>query len=610
MNHVEYLSKLVPFGNASFKDIISELQDTPSISIETKCITVVKDHCRKGVGLIILTGNAGHGKTFICREVLFDFLNKDRSDSDHFKDISKLLLGEEISDKGVESGEGKKLVVHKDLSDMSTYQAADLLHKGLSAAKSKATLVCVNEGRLRETINEIKDPDTKKRIRAGLEHCINDGVSSTDSDLTFINMNYQSVTAIRSDGTTLVEQTLKEWLDNDALWLPSGEHGLDNCPIMRNRELLISGTNESKRRRHGIVFLFRLAELFGHSTTIREMIMTLAYIITGGLTFEDVKNRNRGNDKQWQSKYAFHQLIFGEGRTESELELLPLLKKIKCFDPSRCSWRKSDDNYIVGMDRATQKDSDLSFDHLGNKRDAHETMQGGHVEGTGTESGDEEAESIKKAVILLRRRDFFDLWSEDSQEENLLNQERANRLGLLNYSSFERLLNDSENCENEKKELIKALHALQGITPWNHHITTSKLRLLHSAFIKANSDYSPINREIKKGLIEINSEPQAWRANDGSLKKISDTCDWRHNNLYLKIDNKELLLTLERYSYLIKASEGYYTKSFYSSDVERIQNFLSNLSSTADDCEEDTLKIVSLDGVKEYTIDNNQIEYN
>ena len=92
MDHVEYLSKLVPFGNASFKDIISELQDAPSISIETKCIKVVKDHCRKGAGLIILTGNAGHGKTFICREVLFDFLNKDRRDSDHFKEISKLIL--------------------------------------------------------------------------------------------------------------------------------------------------------------------------------------------------------------------------------------------------------------------------------------------------------------------------------------------------------------------------------------------------------------------------------------------------------------------------------------------------------------------------------------
>ena len=128
------------------------------------------------------------------------------------------------------------------------------------------------------------------------------------------------------------------------------------------------------------MFLFRLAELYGHSTTIREMLMLLAYIITGGLSCSDVKRKNRKQGKgEWQSGFAFHQLIFGDGRSTYELNKFRFLKRLRFFDRAGSSWRSSDDRYVVGVRGASQNDSDLAFVFKSGKsmevRCAHKTMQ-------------------------------------------------------------------------------------------------------------------------------------------------------------------------------------------------------------------------------------------
>ena len=58
------------------------------------------------------------------------------------------LLGDSISTEGV-GQDGKKLIMHKDLSDTGISSAANLLQAGLQNADDHATLACGNEGRLR-----------------------------------------------------------------------------------------------------------------------------------------------------------------------------------------------------------------------------------------------------------------------------------------------------------------------------------------------------------------------------------------------------------------------------------------------------------------------------
>ena len=51
--HIEYLSRFVPF-KADYRDIITELQDDPDITIELEGHQDCKKLCREGKGLIIL----------------------------------------------------------------------------------------------------------------------------------------------------------------------------------------------------------------------------------------------------------------------------------------------------------------------------------------------------------------------------------------------------------------------------------------------------------------------------------------------------------------------------------------------------------------------------
>jgi hypothetical protein len=607
MDHIEYLSRFVPF-KAGFQDIVTELQEDPGIAIETKAIKTVKGLCRTGKGLVILTGNAGHGKTFICREILFDFLGKDRGNPEDIAHVINKLRGESISSEGVEV-EDKTLIIHKDLSDIGIESAAELLQVAFQNAEEQATLVCINEGRLREVITKIPEAGVQGEIRNGLKSCIEKGVASQDPKLTFINMNFQSVTANRGEEGSILEDTLIEWIDKDERWKSCPSCGEQSrCPIYRNRELLKSENAKATRRRSGIIFLFRLAELYGHPTTIREMLMLLGYIITGGLTCQNIRSNNSGQSNgEWQSEYAFHQLIFGDGKSNYELNQLPLLKRLRFFDPAKSSRRSADDRYVVGVEGLGEDDSDLAFEFsAGNAtevRDAHKTMQGGYVEGTGSETGVEEAGAMTEAARLLRRRDFFDLWQIEGDPAKL-NEERSKRLGLQSYTDFILALGGNAESGKEKeikKRLVSGFHAVQGISPW-FDFGANKLFLLHSAFIRLSSSNSPVNSDVKLADVHLSPEPAEWSSGEG-VTKVSDTCDWEPVNLYLSIDGRELTLNLERYSYLLKASDGYFARSFYGSDVRRIQNYLAALSDVADSGGDDTLRIMTENGIVEYELD-------
>ena len=604
MDHIEYLSRFVPKG-PGFKDIITELQDDPGISIDTKSIKKVKDLCYRGKGLVILTGNAGHGKTFICREVLFDFLGKDRDDPSDFKEVVAKLRSKELSDEGV-SENGKRLVIHKDLSDFGD-SAASRLEDAFRHSEDRATLVCINEGKLREQIGRISDSEIQERIRDGLGLCIEKGVASTNADLTFVNMNFQSVTAERGEDLSILENTMVEWIDKDERWKSCQScDESSSCPIFRNRELLKNGNDRAERRREGVSFLFRLAELYGHPTTIREVLMLVAYILTGGLTCADIRAKNRKLGKRgWQSEYAFHQLIFGDSKSNYELERLAVLQKLRFFDPAKSSWRSSDDRYVVGLDCLTEDESDLSLKHkVGKKtliRDAHRTLQGGYIEGTGSETGVEEIGAMKAAAQLMRRRDFFDLWTLEGTADEL-NEERSKRLGLASCSDFISLLKKRVDAGSEreiKKKLVKGFHSVQGISPWFDH-ERNELILLHAAFIRLNTSNSPVSTKKRLNDIKLSTEPDAWSEhNEG--EKVFDTCDWEPVTMYLKIGKGELALNLERFSYLLKASDGYFARSFYGSDVRRIQNYLAALSGVEKDPDRNVLRII--------TTDNREVEY-
>jgi hypothetical protein len=617
MDHIEYLSAFVPFGKASYRDIVTEMQDDITDAIETKALIKVKKMCRKGRGLIVLTGNAGHGKTFIAREILLDFQGKDRNSDEDKKLVMEQLNGDELKDPGIEHA-GKKLAMHLDLSHTGS-DAIAYLEKALKQADEKVTLVCVNEGRLRVLISEWEgDEKIRQRFEDGLEDCVRSGVASREDDLYFINLNYQSVVAGGRD--SILESALKAWVDDDSKW-SSRESSIDKekCPIYRNRELLrITGDEESdefpRKRRDGIAFLFRLAELYGHPTTIREMLQLLAYVLTGGKSCNEFKSMDTANpDGGWQSSFSFYSLIFGPDLAEDDLRQLPLVKKLKALDPAKGAWRLSDDNYIVADEDESHSGIDLNYRKTDKTiEDARLTMRGETKSETGSESGKEDAVDIGNAISILRRRDFFDLWSNPESDE----RERAKRLNVRHYLEFSRELERAVATDELTRSLLakvtKGLNAVQGVFPWssnNRRRAGKDLVLLHPAFIRLESQHQALNKTIKTSRITISSQPNAWREQENGLLRVEDTTDYLPTHLYFVLeangDTYELSLSLERFSYLAKAAEGCFSKTFYAADIARIRSFLARLSyAFKDDEEPEDLTVIHDSGDYEYELED------
>ena len=64
--------------------------------------------------------------------------------------------------------------------------------------------------------------------------------------------------------------------------------------------------------------------------------------------------------------------------------------------------------------------------------------------------------------------------------------------------------------------------------------------------------------------------------------RVSDTTDFTPVQLFCSIsagnETFELPLSLERFSYLAKAGEGCFSKTFFAADIARIRSFLARVS--------------------------------
>lgn len=587
MNHTDYMASFVPFNKVEYKEIVTEMQDVISDSFDTKALTTVKSLCKKGQGLVLLTGNAGHGKTFIAREILLDFYSKDRSSAEDVKSVIADLNSEKLKDPGVKHG-GKKIAIHLDLSHIGS-DACTYLEKAFLEAEKRVTVVCVNEGRLRSLLSNWKgDQDIREKLNDGLQSCLTQGIASKDNQLYFINLNFQSVVAGGQD--SILEKALSSWIDDDKKWNNLNcSLGKEKCPICWNRELLKISDNESndagpKRRREGITFLLRLAELYGHPTTVREMLQLIAYSITGGKTCSQYAHEAASYSSDgWQSKYSFHRLIFGPDLNEDDSSQLPLVKKMKFFDPANGAWRLADDQYVVLKDDC-RAGVDLKFIKTNESvEDARVTMRGETKADTGSESAEEDSDDILIAISILRRRDFFDLWKiKDSYDA-----ERANRLNINDYVNFSNgLISVTDHKDILLGKIIKGLNVIQGVFPWStkeKRNSGRELVLLHPAFIRLESHFKALNCLIKKQKADLDNKPQVWTQENDQFLYVQDTADYLPTHLYFSLKDKdqkihELSLSLERYTYLAKAAEGCFSKNFYSADIARIRSYLASLS--------------------------------
>jgi serine/threonine protein kinase len=272
---------------------------------------------------VILTGNAGDGKTTIAAEIY----------RRRFGTYKPLLSREESPD----------FVMIKDLSELAEDHRKEIFVEAIKNTQ-KSYLIVSNTGTLLENLSAIKHDGInidKNQLLAALE--ANHPLLVGDGRFLIINIGrINSIsTALSVGGKMLAAENWQKCTECVKA---------KDCPIHVNVNLL-QENQDLILERIGLVYR-RLYE-YGNRLTMRQMTGHLAYIITAGLDCEDVRGMSKIAMEQQYTHYLFFNRFFGDdGQHEvpEARQLLPVRKireiELGIFlDPfiERYIWRKQPD---------------------------------------------------------------------------------------------------------------------------------------------------------------------------------------------------------------------------------------------------------------------------
>ena len=585
--HVVRLHRFLPFS-AAHDQIYEEYQTgEDNLDLETVAIAYATRAIRSGAKCVILTGDAGHGKTHMCRRLLEGELLGYGGDQ-----ARRHLLESCNGNTAIPSCNGsisQSLRIHKDLSEIQPPSRAARFLEDMVSTGDESLVVCANEGRLRAIISSDTAGPVCSEIGNLFRQSFKHGITaSTAAGIHIINLNYQSVAAKAAHrGGSLLRRVLKSWVGDGRRW---GDQSCGSCsheglcPIRRNRTLLVEEGAESENRVRRIEEIFEVVERLGHVVTIREMLMFVAYLITGGLTCSDVDRRLPGNaPKQgWQHAWAFYSLLFRPPPNlpaDRAYKGIPILAALRRLDPGSIAVREIDERILNRGEEFSPEQLDLQFlMSTGGKQTVVDAAFGiDDFNGNPQNRADlmREAEATSLAVGALRRRAFFD--AIDGERSVMLRL--GFRFGDVFLSLLEGNLQPHERVRI-KNTLIAGLHAIQGLRIAR---TETMLYLVDPAFGKASADAAIIARQIPSNRVNLLAASKAWHGGQEPDWFLPSSVDWIDRTVILQVDEslgdlRNLSLDLLAFECVARAASGYVSEDFYANEIRHVRTFLGQLA--------------------------------
>lgn len=579
--HVQRLNRFLPFS-AAHEQIYEEYQDDDSLSLQTVALDYVQKAIEAGARCIVLTGDAGHGKTHLCRRLIENVLGYSS------REARELLRSRCDGFSSVPPSAGRSgpvLRIHKDFSELSHEHAAALL-EGTAIREDETLVVCANEGRLRAVIGNSAAGAVCRRIAEQFRNSFSSGLSSESGELHIVNLNYQSVAATHDGAkSSLLRRTLNSWVADDRRWpdRSCGSCSLEHdCPILHNRRLLVEDGEATLRRVERLERLCQVIERLGHVITIREMLMLVAYLVTGGLTCESVQVRCAGGSRSdgWPWAWAFYNLLFEAPPAFSEDQLykgIPVMSVLRRLDPGRLASRAVDQRVLNLGDVFPAKQLDLRFTMvIDGQRKVIDGASGiDEFLGNAQSRADlvKEAAMISAPVRALRRRAFFD----EGDNAGTLMQQLGFRHGDTFLSLIESRL-DTANMIRLKGDLIAGLHAIQGLRLARKEPT---LYLTDPAFGRSDNDAAIIARRITSSEIQVLRARAAWP--EQAAWRIEHSVDWIDRAVVIRVSDgarshADLQLDLLGFECVARSGSGHVPEDFYAHEIRRIRSFLGRLA--------------------------------
>ena len=387
---VDYLTRYTtasPDHEAAFDEFLSQVKPPSgdSLRLETQ-VEKFLHLCfsQSNPPSIILTGNAGDGKTYLCRQIVKTYTGKPVTD------------WEEIGDKPIERN-GRRLYVVKDLSELGDRRGIELL-RGLAFSltddhASGHYLIAANEGRLRALLAE---DEALSSLYTLVNDQLRDGAHGASPKLVVINLN--NVT------TSSFVPAVLQWMTDSEHW-----QACQPCPILERcsvRHNALSLHNEHVM--HRVQMLYQLLEHLDIHVTIRDMLIHLAFTLTGNKRCIELQRMD--SQREDMSSFAYYENIWGgsaEGSFRRKATVVQHLERLRIGEQSLFEI----DDFIVSSGNNDESQAvhrqifapavDLNYRHFEQDRRAY-------VEGGAEQRADEEAAALMRWLPHCRRKLFFE----------------------------------------------------------------------------------------------------------------------------------------------------------------------------------------------------------
>lgn len=563
--HVKRLRRFQPF-HADAGELIYEMSEHRDRDFETiaktSLLRLVEDD---SVSLIILTGDAGHGKTTLCASLLGEL------------GMPPAEVATAIAERGAgvepiaTTGGGRQLYVMKDLSDLDVSAGSVRLLAMLNIPEGSVAVVCANEGRLRAAV-AVDDSNRLGVLTETLLTGIQQGTTGgVDGTVRILNLNYQSVAPSEHRG--LVEEALHTWSADRRSWQICRRcDARAICPILANHEQL-SDEADGSTRRSAIKRLFATAERAGAVITTRQALAAVAYAITGGLQCADVHKRwgRSGEDRTWQSPYLYHQALFGDMLTADQRRHVPSLLFLRRLDPGSVALRAVDDELgPAEADTAGFEPPRPALDE-GTPRSRRDAQR--------------ESDTVRRLMRFLRRRDFFDAATSDDHWV---------RMGLRFGKDFEAAAEASSQAPVAtavRDRLLRGLEAVQGM---HRPGEPPDFLVLDPAFTTARSRAALVAHRLNNRQVVIEGQEQRWRA-ISPAPELPDALDWLDRSVVVNFSQATPPVTIEldlrRFELLLRWAGGLSSRHEHEAIIRHLSSSLAQLVPALSDSDDITVLV-------------------
>lgn len=288
----------------------------------------------------IITGTAGDGKTFHCREVWTE-LGGDVTAWNHGDKIQRLGVGD------------RTVVIVKDLSELRNDESNELIVEFARDVADPVTqtfyLFAANHGQLLEKLRSA--PATSEVLRVGkvVEDLLVTNVSN-DAGIALDLTDLSRSPAAHMAMAIISEVTTHEgWAGCESC----GASGDGTCPIFENRRRLIGEDPQDPFKRR-LTALIELSERNGSHFPVRQLLALVANAILGHpeardglMSCSDVTTIQAAGRSDLASIYRN---VFGENLKPSKAEKTELFRKLNAFGIGAETSNRVDNLLVYGAD--------------------------------------------------------------------------------------------------------------------------------------------------------------------------------------------------------------------------------------------------------------------